>query len=440
MTRYSFAILALVLIFQAFPAEPNWPQFRGTTAGVSEDKGLPSKWDTKTNVIWAKEIPGRGWSSPVIWGDRIFLTSVINEGKTEDPKKGLYFGGDRKRPADAVHRWMVYCLDLETGNVVWEREAAKEKPTFSVHVKNTYASATPVTDGQCVYAYFGNQGVYCYDFNGTLKWSKKFEAMPMKLSWGPAASPALSKDRLFIVNDNEKESYLLCLNAKTGDEKWNAKRDEKSNWSTPFVWQNEKRTELVTAGAGKVRSYDLDGKLLWELQGMSTITIPTPFAKHGLLYIASGYILDSKNKPIYAIRPGAFGDISLKEGETSNEFIAWNSRQVGPYNPTPLVYGDYLYVLYDMGMLSCFEAKTGKPVYEKERLNGPFTVSPWAYDGKVFCLNEDGDTFVIQAGPEFKSLGKNKLDEMCMACPAIVGKSLFIRTFTKLYRIEETNR
>jgi outer membrane protein assembly factor BamB len=438
MIRQGASLIAVFLIGPLFAAEPNWPQFRGTTAGVSEEKGLPAKWDAKTNVVWAREIPGRGWSSPVVWGNRIFLTSVINEGKAEEPKKGLYFGGERMKPADAVHRWMVYCLDLQTGKVIWEREAVKEKPSFAIHIKNTYASATPVTDGERVYAYFGNEGVFCYDLDGALKWSKKLAAMPMRFSWGSAASPALFKDRLFIVNDNEKDSYLVCLNAKTGDEMWKIQRDEKSNWSTPFVWQNEKRTELVTAGTNKVRSYDLDGKLLWELQGMSAITIPTPFAKHGLLFIASGYVLDKKNKPIYAIRPGAFGDITLKEGQTSNDFITWSNRQIGPYNPTPLVYGDYLYVLYDMGMLSCFEAKTGKPVYEKERLGGQFTVSPWAYGGKVFCLNEDGDTFVVQAGPEFKMLGKNKLDEMCMSCPAITGKSLLLRTMTKLYRIEDS--
>jgi len=172
---------------------------------------------------------------------------------------------------------------------------------------------------------------------------------------------------------------------------------------------------------------------------MSSIAIPTPFARHGLLFIASGYVLDKNSKPIYAIRPGATGDITLPEGKNSSEFIAWSNRQIGPYNPTPLVYGDYLYVLYDMGTISCFEAKTGKLMYDKERLAGQFTVSPWAYDGKVLCLNEDGDTFVIQAGPEFKSLGKNKLDEMCMSSPALVGKSLLIRTMTKLYRIEAPN-
>jgi len=430
-------LLSFVIVLPTFAADPNWPQFRGTSAGISDEKGLPAKWDTKTNVAWATEIPGRGWSSPIVWGEKILVTAVINEGTAEDAKKGLYFGGERMKPADSVHRWMVYCLDLKSGKIIWEREAAKEKPLFPVHIKNTYASATPVTDGERIYAYFGNQGVFCFDLEGYPKWHKRFEPLPMRMNWGPAASPALHKDRLFIVNDNEKDSYLICLNAKTGDELWKVKREERSNWSTPFVWENENRTELVTTGSGKVRSYDLNGKLLWELQGMSANNIPTPCTRHGLLYVASGYILDKKNKPIYAIRPGASGDITLKEGETSNEFIAWSNRQIGPYNTSPLVYGDYLYVVYDLGTLSCFEAKTGKLMYEKERLSGSFTVSPWAYDGKIYCLNEDGDTFVIQAGPEFKLLGKNKLDEMCMSCPAIVGKSLLVRTLTKLYRIEE---
>jgi len=255
-----------------------------------------------------------------------------------------------------------------------------------------------------------------------------------KLGWGPAASPALHKDRLFIINDNEKHSMLACLDVKTGSPLWEVERNEKSNWATPFIWENELRTEVITNGTNKVRSYDLDGKLLWELGPLSGVTIPTPFAKHGLLYVGSGFILDKK-KPLFAVKPGASGDISLKDDQTANEFIVW-SRHVAPYNPSTLVYGDYLYVVYDLGLISCYEAKTGKPVYEKERIPGHYTVSPWAYDGKVFCLNEGGETTVIQAGPTFKKLGANKLDEMCMACPAVAGKALLIRTLTKLYKIE----
>lgn len=426
---------ALASLASAIGAEPNWPLFRGPNAGVSEEKGLPTKWSTKENVAWSVEIPGRGWSSPVVWGKKIFLTTVTREGPYEEPRKGLYFGGERKAAAEVDHHWLVLCLDLDTGKTLWQKEAAQGKPPTGIHIKNSYASETPVTDGQRVYAYFGNQGVYCYDFDGKLNWSKQFDPVPTRFSWGTAASPALYKDRLFIVNDNEKESFLICLNAKTGEQIWRIDRDEKSNWSTPFVWEHDGRVEIVTAGTKRVRSYDLDGKVLWELAGMSAITIPTPFTRHGLLYVGSGYVMD-KSKPFYAIRPGAKGDITPMEGASSNDFVAWSAKTIAPYNPTPLVYGDYLYVLYDMGFLSCFEAKTGKKVYDRERLNGQFTVSPWAYDGKVFCLNEDGETTVVQAGPEFKILHRNKLDEMCMACPAVAGKSLLIRTLSKLYRIE----
>lgn len=412
----------------------NWPMFRGPNAGVSDGQNLPATWDTKKNVVWSVSVPGRGWSSPIIWGDRILLTSVVKDGKYEDARKGLYFGGERAKVPEETHHWLVICIDAKSGSTMWEREVARGKPHTGIHIKNSYASETPVTDGERVYAYFGNQGVYCFDLEGKPLWEKKFDPVPTRFSWGTASSPALHDGKLFIVNDNEKQSYLVCLDAKTGKQLWRVERDEKSNWSTPFIWTNDKRTELITTGTRKIRSYDLDGKLLWEFGGMSMITIPTPFTRNGLLYVGSGYVMD-KNKPMYAVKPGASGDITLKETENSNEFIAWK-KNTAPYNPTPLVYGDQLYVLYDLGFFGCFDAKTGNAIYEKERLNGMFTVSPWAYDGKIFCLNEDGETTVIKAGPKFEILGRNKLEEMCMACPAVSGKSLFIRTLTKLYKIE----
>jgi outer membrane protein assembly factor BamB len=306
-----------------------------------------------------------------------------------------------------------------------------------LHIKNTYASETPVTDGQRVYAYFGNVGLFCYDVNGKPLWSKEFVSSKTSNNWGTAASPVLHEDKLFIQNDNDEQSFLVALDKRTGEQIWRTERDEKSNWATPYVWTNELRTELVTSGKGRVRSYSLDGRLLWELGGMSSIVIPTPLAKHGLLYVTSGYVGDKK-RPIFAIRPGAQGDISLKDDQTSNQYIAWCQKQGGPYNPSPIVCGDYLYVLYDRGFLSCYDAKTGQEVYSKQQIAAgatAFTASPWANNGKLFCLSEDGDTFVIQAGPEFKVLGKNALEEMCMATPAAIRGSLILRTISKLYRI-----
>ncbi len=436
------AAVFLLLVLGCIPgtclAADNWPQFRGPAAsGVSANSGLPDAWSVVDGVEWKTPIPGRGWSSPIVWGKKVFVTTAIQEGGEVEPvKKGLYFGGNRPAPKEA-HRFVVYCLDLDTGKTVWDKEVHRGVPQHGHHLKNTLASETPVTDGERVYAYFGNVGLFCFDFEGNQLWSKRWESVPTRFGWGTAASPALHDDRIYVVNDNDRQSFLVALDKKTGKQIWQVDRDEKSNWATPFVWENEKRTEIVTPGTGKIRSYDLDGKLLWELGGMSSITVPTPFAKHGLLYVTSGYVLD-RRKPLFAIRPGAVGDISLEGDQMGNEYIAWCQKTAGPYNPSPIVHGDYLYVLYDMGLFACYDAKTGDEVYGRRRI-GPgaraFTASLWAYGGKIFCLSEDGDTFVIKAGPKFKLLGKNSLGELCMATPAIVSDGLIIRTESHLLRI-----
>jgi outer membrane protein assembly factor BamB len=434
-------VLLTALIISITPV-PNWaedwPQFRGPQSnGVAEDSSLPDSWSATQNVVWKTEIPGSGWSSPVVWGDRIFVTSVISTVARDTPKKGLYFGGNREDIPSDEHRWMVYAIDWKTGKIAWEREVHRGAPRSSHHLKNTYASETPVTDGERVYAYFGNVGLFVFDMDGKPIWSESWAPLRTLYGWGTASSPVLYKGRIYVIDDNEEQSFLVALDKRTGKQIWRVERDESSNWSTPYVWETERRAEIITSGTRKVRAYDLDGKLLWELGGMSSVVIPTPFAHDGLLYLASGYVGDAV-RPVYAVRPGAQGDISLKEGETRNEHIAWYQRQAGPYNPSPLVYGDYYYTLLDRGMMTCHEARTGREIYGKQRIDpeaSAFTASPWAYNGKIFALSEDGDTFVIQAGPQFKVLGKNPLNEMCMATPAIARGSLIIRTSTKLYRI-----
>jgi outer membrane protein assembly factor BamB len=442
--RYFIPLLSVVFVFApSFGlAADNWPQFRGPDSrGLGkEDRRLPEVWSATQNVVWKTAVPGRGWSSPVVWGDKVFLTSVIKEGSLEEVKKGLYFGGERGTP-EKVHRWKVYCLSFDTGEVLWEQTAHKGSPESSHHLKNTFASETPVTDGERIYAYFGNTGLFAYDMDGGEQWTRRWDAVKTRAGWGSAALPVLHNDRLYVVNDNEDQSFLEALEANTGERIWHVDRDEGSNWSTPFVWENEKRTEIVTPGTDLVRSYNLDGDLLWTLKGMSKITVGTPFSEFGLLFISSGFILD-KSKPVYAIRPGASRDISLKEGERQNGWIAWCQPDAAPYIPSPLIYGEYYYVLLDRGFLSCYEARTGKEVYERKRIDRgvQFSSSPWAYNGKVFCISEEGNAYVVEAGPEFKVVGTNSLDELCMASPAIVRGSLLIRTETHLCRIQDRDK
>ncbi|MGQ0737366.1 MAG: outer membrane protein assembly factor BamB family protein [Acidobacteriota bacterium] len=443
---------ALVLVFGAIlPAAEQWPQFRGANAGVvADDPALPDTWSETENVSWKTPIPGLAWSSPVVWNDHVFLTTAVSARDEAAPIKGLYDPGDDQGSvkSTAVHRWTVLDVDIKTGAIRWERELHRGVPPISRHIKNSFASETPVTDGERVYVYFGTLGlVAALDLQGTLLWKKEIGAFEGHLGFGAAASPILHKGRLYVVNDNTVRSFLVAFDAASGKELWRVGREERGNWSTPFVWENPQRTELVTAGTGRVRSYDLDGRLLWELAGMTTLTVPTPFAAHGLLYVSSGYPGQGL-RPLYAIRPGASGDISLWTGTTnfgrfpgergSSPFIAWAYPLLGTYNTSALVYGDYFYTLLDRGFLICHDAHTGAEAYGRTRVSAEssgFTASPWAYNGKVFLLSEDGDTFVVKAGPHYELLGRNALNEMTLATPAIAGGSVFIRTQSHLYRI-----
>jgi outer membrane protein assembly factor BamB len=419
------------------PAD-NWPQFRGPGArGIAPDNAnLPDYWSATSNVAWKAEIPGRGWSSPIVWGDRVFVTTAVSAGPAEAPKTGLYQGSLKVTNTE----WKVICLDLSSGKPLWERPLHSGTPASPAHSKNSYASETPVTDGERVYAYVPNMGVSCFDFQGQLVWSKSLETHKMRFGWGTGASPALFRDRLYLVNDNEEQSYLLALDKSSGKEIWRTPRDEKSNWATPFVWEIDQRAEIITPGTGATRAYDLDGKLLWWFKGMSGITIATPYADQGLVYISSGYVAD-RLKPLYAIRPGASGDISLASGQTTNASIAWCQPAAAPYNPTTLLYNGLVYVLLDRGELGAYDARTGAAVFEHASLpNGlHFTASPWAANGRVFCLNEDGLTFVVRAGKQFEVLHTNKLaeDDICLATPALAGDRLIIRSAIRLYCIRK---
>jgi len=433
-------VLACVAMVPVMAGGSDWPQFRGRDAGVAPNNPkLPSAWDTTKNVVWTTEIPGTGWSSPIVSGDHVIVTAVVGGDGDLKPKPGLYNGGQVTTTSMAEHRWLVYDVALSTGKIRWTREVRRARPGVPKHQKNSYASETPVTDGTRVYALFGGVGLYALDLKGgEVVWSKEFD-VKFRNGWGSGASPVLHRGRLYVVCDNDAQSFVAAFDGVTGRELWKINRQEGTNWSTPFVWENDRRTELVTTGSDKVRSYDLNGTLLWELAGMSSITIPTPFASHDLLFISSGYVGDQL-RPTYAIKPGGSGDISLKPAATTNDSIAWSLPTIAPYNPTPLVYGDYLYTLLDRGFFTAHDARTGREIYPRQRVASDatgFTSSPWAYNDRIFVMSEDGDTYVLQPGPQFKVLGKNSLNEMSLATPAIADDSLIIRTASKLWRIAE---
>lgn len=402
---------------------------------AADDPQLPDSWSQTDNVRWVADLPGLGWSSPIASRGKIFLTTVTSESEYEEPTKGLYKGLGRPEPPKGVHHWMVYCLDLETGKTLWRHEAHQGEPQSPRHPKSTYASETPVTDGEHVYALFGDVGLYCYDFDGELLWSHEIAPEVTLFGYGAAASPVLCGDLVIMVYDNQGQSYISAFDKHTGQQRWRTDRKERSTWATPFVWTNELRTEIVTPGYHATRSYDPSGRLLWSMSGpMSNLVIPSPFAAHGLLYVTSGYVGD-RQRPVYAVRPGAEGELDFDDGPAAHLSIAWYQPQAGPYNTSTIVYGDYYYTLHDRGFFTCHDARTGEEIYGKTRFpeGASFTSSPWAYNGNIFCLSEDGDTYVVEPGPEFKVVGTNRLEELCMACPAVVDGNLVLRTASKVY-------
>ena len=428
--------------------EHNWPKWRGPTmtAVVADDPALPETWSATENVAWQIAIPGLGWSSPIVWDDTVFVTSVVADVDYAQPRAGLYLPETGvERPPDLIpgtHRWMVYAVDLESGQLRWQRTAHAGPVLSPRHPKNSFASATPVTDWERLYVLFGNLGLFAYAMDGTLLWSHRLEPRADKWGWGAGSSPTLLGDQLIIVHDNEEESYIASFDVETGSQNWRQVRDETSAWSTPVIWRNELRTEIITVGKEKVRSYDASGRLLWYFSGnMTELTIPTPIPTPERVYVSSGYIADA-HRPVYAIRPGASGDITLGPDERTNEFIVWYRPAVGSYNPSPILYRNFYYTLHDRGFLTAHDAETGEPAYDRQRIarGATFTSSPWAYNGKIFVMSEDGDTFVIQAGPQFAVLGKNSLDEMTLATPAVAQGSLIVRTASKLYRISDTDK
>jgi outer membrane protein assembly factor BamB len=441
LTMRKTAAAAILTLFFSIAYAENWPGWRGPGGlGISEEKGIPVKWDLTRNVKWKVQVPGLGHSSPIVWGNRVLVTTAVSSDPKDDYWEKGFPRANQGGPDAAEVSWKVFCFDRDTGKLLWEKTAIRGKPAYSRHTKNSYASQTPVTDGTYVYAFFGSEGLYCYDFQGKLIWSKDLGTFAMRNGWGMGSSPVLYEDLVIQVCDQETGgSFIIALDKNSGKTVWKTDREEASSWSTPYLYLQGKRPELIVNATTAIRSYDpVTGILLWECRGPATsITTPTPTFSNGLIIVSSGFVAEPI-RPITAFRPGATGDITLEEGRKESDYIAWRQLTAAPYIPSPLAYGDYIFVLFDQGFISCYEVKTGKEIYGKTRIDvgASFSASPVAVDGKLYCVSEDGDVYVIRAGAQYELLAKNPIGESMMASPAVSDGKMFVRTLKHLYCVQ----
>lgn len=450
MLRDLFLRLRLVITFAALAfcavalsgARPDtyWPYWRGPAADGMAVGDAPLKWTSTENVRWKTDLPGRGNSSPIVWGDQIFVTTAIKTGAptsampapgtTGQERRGGYGGGYGPQ---VEHRFDVICLDRKTGRIVWQRTATTAVPHEGFHsTYGSFASNSPVTDGRYVYASFGSRGMYCYDLKGNLVWKKDYGVqMRMRMAFGEGTAPVLAGDKVVLVYDHEGESFIAALDRSTGKEAWRVDRAEKSNWSTPLVTEFGGRTQIIVSASARVRSYDAqDGRLIWEAGGLGLNTIPQPVRSEDIVLVMSGY----RDPMLLAIRLGKEGDL------TGSDSILWSQTKGNSYTPSPVIFENKLYVLTDSGMVSCYNARTGVPYYHQTRLPKAYSFksSPVGANGKLYLASENEDVIVLRMGEKFEVLATNTMpDEIFIATPAITGGELFLRSKTRLYCISE---
>ncbi len=435
------------------PAIPptNWPQWRGPDAsGVADGQAPPTTWDIEdsSSILWKTPIPGLGHSSPIVWGDRIFLTSAVSS--KQDPVFRIGNMGDTDSVDDrSSHAWKIFSLDRQTGEVLWERNVHEGLPRGRRHIKSSFANPTPATDGKHVVALFGSEGLYAYDMEGKLLWQRDL-GMVGHPAWGFSSSPIIYRDMVIVQCDTKRpsararqegveavDSFIAAFALADGSERWRQPRDEVwASFASPTIYEGPDGAELITNSGRQIRGYDPGtGEVLWSLAARTGNVTPTPIVAGGLIFVTSGF---RPFQPIYAIRLNAAGDISLGEGQEANKFIAWSKSRGGPYTPTPIVYGKYLYTVNVSGILACYEAETGKRAYRTRlhHLGGGISSSPVAADGQIYFSSEGGDVFVVKAGPEFELLATNSLGEVIMATPAVSGGIIFIRTLHHLFAID----
>jgi outer membrane protein assembly factor BamB len=419
----------------------NWPSFRGTDgSGVADGQHPPLSWDVEKSVHlrWKTPIPGLGHSCPVVWGDRVIVSTAISGDPNPKVRTGNY--GDVASVDDSTkHSWQLFCLDRDSGKVLWSRTAFEGVPKIKRHLKGSQANCTPATDGQRIVVCFGSEGLYCYDFAGKLLWQRDLSTldsswkMDDEYQWGFGSSPILHEGLVILQCDLSKDSFVAAYRLEDGSRVWSTPRDEVPSWSSPIIWRSSRGVQLVTNASQFARGYDpATGKELWRLAKKSEATIPTPVASRDLLYISSG---NRPIQPIFAIRASAMGDISLKADEDRNDHIAWSRMRGGPYMPSPILYGKYLYTCSNAGILTCYEAETGKEIY-KERLGGvSYTASPLAADGKLYFTSEQGEVRIVKAGRQFELLAINEIGDVCLATPAISAGTLYVRSQHYLFAL-----
>ncbi|MEX0986021.1 MAG: PQQ-binding-like beta-propeller repeat protein [Bacteroidales bacterium] len=448
-TRISI-ILTLLCCFtyniSAQSSTRQWPQFRGQFAsGILNNTDLPERWDLETgeNIKWKRYFPGLGHSCPIVWDDIIFLTTAISGSGDNSLKVGLY--GDIDDVDDmSEHKFKLYCIEKNSGKLIWERLVHQGIPSTKRHTKASHANPTPATNGKYVVVSFGSEGLYCYDFHGNLVWKKAFGRMNAgphdspETEWGFASSPIIHEDRIIVQCDFLGDSFIACYDLETGKVIWERPRIENSTWSTPNFYSNGENRQIIVNGYNHMGGYNFDtGEEIWKMSGGGDAPTPTPIFAHNHFFIHNAH---GRYSPIYAVRDNAVGDITLHNDSTSNEYITWSIKRGGAYMPTNLVIGDYLYNLRMNGLLLCFHAVTGEPVYA-ERLpdSRGITASGVASDGKIYYAFEQGEVYTIQAGPEFKILEKNNLGGLVMATPAITQDMLIFRTEHYLVGVGKTN-
>ena len=442
MKRISVTVILPLLMAFTLPAQQDpdvslqhWPQWRGPLfSGAAAQGNPPVEFGESKNLKWKVRIPGKGHSTPVVWGDYLVVTTAVptdrKPPKGENRQEGMRVGPP-STGTEFIHRFNVMLVNRHHGEILWTTTVAEEFPLERTHDLGSWASNSPITDGERIYAYFGSRGIHCLDFKGNVIWSKDFGQMEKVMSFGEGSSPALYDNRLVIVWDHEGESFIVTLDARTGEELWRVKRDEQSSWSTPLVIEAGGRNQVITSATKKVRSYDLaDGSLIWESTGMTRNVIPNPVYAHGVLYIMSGY----RGAALQAIDPTIASGTVQGTPALLREY-----NQDTPYTPAPLLMDGLLYFLRNNnGYLTCMDARTGEVKYASQKIEGINAIysSPTGAAGRI-CFAATGRAVVVQAGPEFKMLASNALDDTFHASPIVVGDALYLRGFEYLYCFQE---